>query len=171
MRILRRIPLLIGVAVGMILFLVASQGYNALKLGMRVPEPLQTPRRVELDRIPAESARVLSGTPNFRASITSRSYDGRTDSGVFAADGPSRFVWRYQSDESIYIMEGSVEIEYAGRRFTLNPGDAADFRAGTSATWYVPRYVKKAFSEQYPGRLARWTRSVLSAANLTKPGS
>ena len=87
---------------------------------------------------------LRSGTPNFRNAEISRSPDGRSIGGVWACDGPSTFEWTFFMDETVYLLEGLVEIDYQGQRFTLRPGQTATFHAGTKALWHVPVPVKRA---------------------------
>lgn len=104
---------------------------------------------------------VKSGTPNFRNVETLRSPDGKTISGLWGCDGPSTFEWTFHMDETVHLLEGLVEIEYLGNRFTLRPGDTATFHAGSKAVWHVPQSVKKAYTLHHPGRLALlWRRMI-----------
>lgn len=111
-----------------------------------------------LERFEAHAAKVLSGQPNFRVARYAGSADGKTSSGVWAADGPSSFEWRFHADEAVYIHEGLVEVDYLGRKFSLKAGDTAYFHGGTTATWTVPQHVRKSWTVHETGRLTRWLR-------------
>lgn len=89
--------------------------------------------------------KIKSGTPNFRASEITRSADGSTQVGQWACDGPTSFEWSFGLDETVFLLDGLIEIEYLGRKFTLKPGDSATFLAGTKATWTVPQKAHKVF--------------------------
>ena len=101
---------------------------------------------------------VRAGQPNFRTAEIVRSPDGRSITGVWACDGPSTFEWRFDLDETVYVLEGRVEVTYLGRQFTLEPGQTAVFKAGTRAVWHVPAHLRKVFKLHHPGRLALWWR-------------
>lgn len=111
-----------------------------------------------------EPSWVTSGVPNFRATETVRSADGRELIGQWACDGPSTFEWRFGSDETVHLLEGRVEVSYRGERFVLNPGDTATFHAGTRATWHVPTYARKVFVLQQPSRLVHWWRRLIGGS-------
>ncbi len=94
---------------------------------------------------------VKQGQPNFRATEFYRSADGQTTSGLFECDA-SVFEWHYDKDEAIYILEGSVELEYLGQKFTLSAGQSTFFKAGTVALWRVPEKIKKTWTMYEAGR-------------------
>lgn len=103
---------------------------------------------------------IIEGTPNYRGRALAYSHDGKAHSGVFECDGPSKFNWRYEDDETIYVIEGKVHIEHAGGAFTLEPGDSAFFPAGVTATWTVPERIKKTFFTHQVGHVARLMRKL-----------
>jgi uncharacterized cupin superfamily protein len=80
--------------------------------------------------------------------------------GIWSCDGPATFEWTFWDDERVYILDGSVTIDYKGNQFTLKPGDTAFFLSGTKAVWHVPNYVKKTFVLEKPNRLVRLYRRV-----------
>lgn len=98
---------------------------------------------------------VKRGQPNFRATEFYRSADGSTTSGLFECDA-SEFEWHYDKDEAIYLLEGRVEMEYLGQRFTVTPGQRVFFKAGTVAKWHVIEKVRKTWTIYQPHRLSRW---------------
>lgn len=86
---------------------------------------------------------ILAGTPVARAGEIVRSTDGTTTSAVWDCTAGT-FNWYFGVDETVHILEGEVEVSAPGfgtRR--LGPGDVALFRAGSSARWHVPHYVRK----------------------------
>ena len=109
---------------------------------------------------------VRSGSPNFHNVELVRSSDGNTISGLWSCEGPSTFEWTYYMDETIYLLEGLIEIEYLGQRFTVLPGQVVTFHAGTKALWHVPNRVKKAYTLIQPPRAVRlWRRWLPMAIN------
>lgn len=132
----------------------------------RLPDASDKASSLALERYETPEADIKSGAPNFRAAAYSLSSDGKTLSGVWSAEGPSRFDWSYSSDEAVYIQEGGVEIEYLGRQFKLNPGDTAFFHAGTKATWSVPQHVRKTWTIHQTSSFVRWFRNVKSTLGM-----
>jgi len=104
---------------------------------------------------------ILSGSPIFHAAVFERSAHWASTSGIWECIGPASFEWHYGVDETIYILEGSADIEYMGKKFTLRAGDSTDFVAGTTAVWTVDDRVKKTFRIHRPGRVIRAVRAVL----------
>ena len=115
----------------------------------------------ELSRFEVAANWIKRGKPNFRAAEFYRSADGATTSGLFECDA-SEFEWHYDKDEAIYLLEGRVEMEYLGQRFTVTPGQRVFFKAGTVAKWHVTEKVRKSWTIYQPGRLNRWLTRVFS---------
>ena len=69
---------------------------------------------------------VRSGSPNFHNVELVRSSDGNTISGLWSCEGPSTFEWTYYMDETIYLLEGLIEIEYPHQRPAVLPGPGGD---------------------------------------------
>jgi len=138
--------------------------HEAVTYHERMPPPTSVPVPRLLGAFPVDASWVKSGTPNFRGTETSRSPDGNGVTGLWACDGPSTFEWQFGDDETVHLLEGRVEVEYRGRRFTINPGDTATFHAGTRAVWHVPQYAKKVFVLHQPGLLVRGWRKVFPPA-------
>jgi len=65
-----------------------------------------------------------------------------------------QFVWRYDFDETIHILEGAVTISAPGEpERRLLPGDTVHFSRGAIATWTVDVHVRKiAFCRRAPPR-------------------
>ena len=103
---------------------------------------------------------MISGSPKIRVNEYGQSHYESFTSGIWECTGPAQFEWHYPVDESIYILEGAVQIEYLGKKFTLNAGDSTHFAAGTVAKWTVPERVKKTYAIYEPGRLVRLMRRI-----------
>ncbi len=114
-----------------------------------------------LEPMKVDPSWVLEGSPKFFSHAYFTSPDGGTTSGIWACDGPGRFQWRHDTDESVYILEGEAFVDYEGVTHTLHPGDVTFFKAGTTTTWRVPLHVRKSFTLNNPGRVTRWLRRVL----------
>ncbi|QDL55819.1 cupin domain-containing protein [Rhodoferax aquaticus] len=131
--------------------------YSAYQHVSHRPAPSAQAVAMPLAPLAIDPTWVKSGAPNFKSLEFGASTDASSSSGLFQADGASSFVWQYGLDEAIYILEGGVDIEYLGKRFTLKVGDTAFFYAGTSATWNVHAGgVKKTWTIYKPSKLARW---------------
>jgi uncharacterized cupin superfamily protein len=98
---------------------------------------------VALKPAPIEPAWILDGSPVARAGEIARSTDGTAVSVVWDCTAGT-FAWHFGADETVHIVEGEVEVSADGfGPRILRAGDAALFRAGTTARWHVPAYVKK----------------------------
>jgi uncharacterized protein len=54
------------------------------------------------------------------------------------------FDWHYDTDESIYVLEGSAVVrDDDGVEHEIGAGDHVLFRAGAHAVWRVESYVRK----------------------------
>ena len=134
--------------------------YEAIRHASQMPAPSSESVKLHLRPFEVNKAWVKAGTPNFRANEFFKSTDGKTSSGIFECDA-STFEWHYQLDEAVYILEGSVDLDYQGKQFTLNAGDTALFRAGTSAVWHAPNYLKKTWTIYDAGKPARGLAKIL----------
>ncbi|BDX33167.1 hypothetical protein TUM20985_37140 [Mycobacterium antarcticum] len=86
---------------------------------------------------------ILEGTPKSRSSWWCGSADRMANHYVWDCTA-GRFRWYFDRDETVYVIEGEVEVSGEGVPPTwLRAGDAALFRAGTWSTWHVPQYVRK----------------------------
>ena len=146
---------------GVVAALGGLAAIDAARYVSRAAGPSAEPVHRPLTGFSVDPSWVKSGTPNFRATETVRSPDGKSISGLWACDGPTVFEWTFGLDETVHLLEGQVHVDYLGQRFTLKPGDTATFHAGTKATWNVPVHAKKAFTLHRPGRLVLlWRRLV-----------
>lgn len=148
--------LAIVVAFAALHFSRMKRGYDEFtqKLGKR--------ERVELKLAPLPEAWVISGSPVCHANKFEKALDGSSASGLWGCTGPARFKWIYDGDESIYILEGSAEVEYLGNKFTLGPGDSTHFTEGTTAVWHVPERVKKTWRIYELGRSGKMVRALMN---------
>ena len=86
---------------------------------------------------------VLEGKPVARIEHLSSSADG-TASTYFWDCTAGRFNWFYSFDETLHILEGSVELkDSAGMTRRVVAGDTIFFPTGSQAEWTVERYVRK----------------------------
>lgn len=106
---------------------------------------------------PIDPSWIISGTPVFHTALFERSRRWGL-SGVWKCIGPGKFIWHYTADELIYVLEGSGEVEYLGKKFLLQEDDSIRFAAGTTATWTVTNHIKKIFRIENTGFLVRLSR-------------
>jgi uncharacterized cupin superfamily protein len=157
---MKRRTLIAGVG-GAVVTLGALAAYESVRYVVASP-PLST-GAVEkpLGEFNVDPSWILSGKPVFRGAETLRSADGRSVSGLWACEGPTTFVWHFGGDETVHLLEGRVEVEYMGRRFSISPGETATFHAGTKAVWHVPSHAKKSYTLHKPGMLVRAWRKAM----------
>ena len=154
-------PFLMVIAATLALVLVVDLAAKAPAF-IGYTDGLGVSERHELQLDSIDPSWIISGEPVFHTAVFERSPQWASSSGIWECIGPASFVWHYSVDETIYVLEGSAEIEYMGRRFTLNAGDSTRFVAGTTATWTISDHIKKTFRIQRPGRIIKGMRSVLS---------
>lgn len=104
---------------------------------------------------------VVEGNGKYRAHTYAVSANGTEQSGIWECTGPSTFDWHFGNDETVYILDGEVHIEYDGRKRSLVPGSVAFFPAGAKARWHVASHVRKSFHVSQPSFLNRALRRVL----------
>ena len=142
-------------AVQSVYFFRAKRAYGEFlgKLGKR--------EHIELKLSPIKPSWVISGSPVCHANKFESAHDGMSASGIWGCVGPATFEWYYEGDESVYILEGSAEIEYLGKKFVLRAGDSTHFTDGTKATWNVPERVKKTWRIYDLGRVEKLMRGIV----------
>jgi len=121
---------------------------------------------IPLEPYAVPSAWIRAGSPVFRSNVFGSSYDKSTSSGLWECIGPAQFEWHYGTDESIYILEGSADVEYLGKKFTLRPGDRTHFVLGTKARWSVVERVRKCYTLYEPVWLVRKMRRLMRMLHL-----
>ncbi len=58
----------------------------------------------------------------------------------------SEFPWRYDEEETCYLLEGEVVVTpQEGEAVTIGKGDLVTFPKGMSCTWEVRKPVRKHF--------------------------
>jgi uncharacterized protein len=87
---------------------------------------------------------ILEGKPETRSKELARSHDRTSHSMVWDCTA-GRFDWHYNKDETLVILSGEAFIrsEKDGEERRIGTGDFVFFPAGASATWRVPKYIKK----------------------------
>jgi uncharacterized protein len=107
--------------------------------GIRLSQ--ENPHGLQPDPIPREW--ILEGSPTARRKFLVGSSDNLASTHMWDCTA-GRFNWYYESDEVIYVLEGSVVVEdAAGVRRRLGPGDTFLFPAGTQFHWTVSQYIRK----------------------------
>lgn len=146
---------------GALVALAALAAVEAVRYHQAVPGPSAQAQARPLGEFRVDPSWILSGQPVFLGAETARSPDGRVITGLWACQGPASFEWQFSHDETVHLLEGMVEVEYLGRRFSIRPGDTATFLAGTRAVWHVPAHAKKAYTLHRPHWLVRAWRRLL----------
>ena len=158
----RAFPLFFLAVCGTLAVVLALQLTIAKPAYIGYMDKLAKREHVELTPSPIPAAWVISGSPVFRSNTFGGSPDGSTTTGIWECTGPTQFVWHYGTDETIYILEGSAEIEYLGKKFSVSAGDSTHFAAGTTANWVVRDRIKKTWTLYEPGRLTRLMRRIFN---------
>jgi uncharacterized protein len=106
---------------------------------------IATPATIELEPIsvPISPDWVSSGTPVSWSKNLARSHDWTSNIVVWECNAGT-FKWHYSQDEVIFVVSGEAFMlnEMGGER-RFGPGDLGFFPAGTSATWRVPKGIRK----------------------------
>jgi len=113
--------------------------------GFNVLEPLLRGTRhpTYLAPSPIEPNWIESENPRARFCILA-STDDRLATTVLWECTAGRFTWRYDMDETIYILEGGVTLNQPGvPEMRLGPGDCAHFSRGAAVTWIIDSKVRK----------------------------
>ncbi len=138
--------------------------FEAARFVMVSPEPSVVAAAKPLQSVEVDPSWIKSGNPEFAQVEISRSADGSTSHGLWSCAGPTTFEWQFAIDETVYVLEGEVKVDYQGNQFTLRPGDTAVFHGGTRATWTVDKYLKKTYTLHNPGPLGKLWRSLVPAS-------
>lgn len=107
------------------------------------------PADLELKPAPIPAAWVIEGDPQARSCRLSTSPDTTASTMVWTCT-PGKFHWRYNVDETLYILEGEVFVtDHNDDVRRLGPGDVVFFPAGSDSVWHVTRDIRKiAFCRQ-----------------------
>ena len=101
----------------------------------------------EYEDMPLEG-HIVSGDPKARVHWIRRepSGDGILQTGLFMAQ-PSVCRWVFEGDETIYVIEGEVRIDFveSGETVELTAGDIGSFPKGVDAIWTFKKPFKEFF--------------------------
>lgn len=118
-----------------------------------LPIAVAATRNLETKAAPITPSWIIAGNPFARSAMLSQSPDKQAVTMYWECTSGA-FYWYFGSDETVYIVEGSVTVTWNGEHTTLNAGDTCFFPAGTVATWTVHKLVRKiAFIRQPPPTL------------------
>jgi uncharacterized cupin superfamily protein len=99
--------------------------------------------KVDLNLGPIRPDWVIEGKPVSRNKLLSYSADGNSSTMMWDCTA-GRFNWYYDIDETLYVIEGSVNIkDPAGVIHRVTVGDTVFFPAGSHAEWHVESYIRK----------------------------
>lgn len=108
---------------------------------------------VALSPAPINPDWIEAGDPRARCAVLSSSADRGAWTVLWECTS-GRFTWRYDIEETVHFLEGSVVIGGPGlpkRRY--GPGDTLHFARGAVATWEVEGVIRKvAFCRHAPSR-------------------
>jgi uncharacterized cupin superfamily protein len=99
--------------------------------------------KIELNPGPIRPGWIIEGNPISRNKLLSYSADGSSSTMMWDCTA-GRFNWYYDIDETLCVIEGSVNIkDSAGVTQRLGVGDTVFFPAGSRAEWHVEEYIRK----------------------------
>lgn len=128
-----------------------------------------------LKEAPINREWISEGKPIARNALLSRSEDQSAFTLIWDCTA-GVFNWHYDIDETVYILEGAVEVtDETGATRRLEAGGAAFFPAGSRAKWRVENYVRKVAFCRKPLSKAyllakNSARTVLQMVGLRKAG-
>lgn len=144
--------------VNVVLIALLGLGYARQLRHDQSPSAQELQRPLEL--ITIDPSWIKSGTPIFKLAQTTHIPSASVTTGLWSCDGPTHFEWTFGADETVHILEGEVDIEYLGKKMSLQAGETAFFHANTKASWHVPKHVLKSYTLHEPGRMVRWYRAI-----------
>jgi uncharacterized protein len=91
----------------------------------------------EFEPFPADEADVIVGPQNGEVRWLRHDPSGDPAAGIFRCDSSvTSYFWA--QDESIHVLEGSVEIVFEdGEKVHLQAGDVGSFCRGQRADWHI----------------------------------
>ena len=94
---------------------------------------------------PIPEEQILSGNPEANGSVLWQSEDKRLLNGVWEC-APGSFTWEYTWNETIYLLEGHIQITNSdGSKTAVSPGDLIFVPSGTKTTWEITEHVRKVY--------------------------
>jgi uncharacterized cupin superfamily protein len=123
---------------------------------------------VELKSAPIRPEWIIEGQPRARNQVLAMSKDRMATTLVWDCTA-GRFRWVYDTDETIHILEGEVQLTNVdGQTKRLSAGDVVFFPAGSTATWQVDHYVRKLafFRQTVPRPMSLFLRAFRKATGL-----
>jgi len=96
----------------------------------------------ELGPAPIDPSWIHAGNPEARNRVVSRSRDGTSETFLWECTAGS-FTWRYDSDETLYILEGEAVLFEGDEERRIGPDDVVFFAAGARVTWRIDNYIRK----------------------------
>jgi len=100
--------------------------------------------RRNLHAAPIKKDWVVDGTPEARGCPIFETSDQGANVHEWQCSR-GRFVWRYDVDEIVYIIEGDARIKdlATGVSTNITAGTSVLFQRGSSAEWTVDRHIRK----------------------------
>jgi uncharacterized protein len=90
-----------------------------------------------------EPSWILSGNPRARIAVHSEASDNAATTAMWDCTA-GEFLWYFGWDETVYILEGEVEVTAEdGSVKLLKAGDIGYFAGRTWAKWKIETYVRK----------------------------
>ena len=109
-----------------------------------MPHVIFSQGRRNLHAAPINKGWVVDGTPEARGCPIFETADRGANVHEWQCS-PGRFVWHYDVDEIVYIIEGNARIKdlATGLSTNITAGTSVLFQRGSSAEWTVDRHIRK----------------------------
>ncbi len=125
---------------------------------------------VDLKSSPINRDWIVEGNPTARNALLAQSRDRKSCTLIWDCT-PGKFVWHYDIDETIHILEGLVVLDDGvspPRR--LEAGDVVFFPAGAVVHWTVETHVRKLafFRSHVPKSFEIFARVVRKAKTVLR---
>lgn len=137
-----------------------------------VPMPIETGSiHNNLRPAPINPDWVIDGNPSANNAELFRSDDGLSSTVLWECS-PGRFIWIYDTEETIHILEGSIVLDDGinpARRY--GAGDVVFFPAGAKVQWTVEQRVRKLayFRRGLPKPLATVVSNLRRIKHVLRP--
>jgi uncharacterized protein len=97
---------------------------------------------VRLHPAPIDRSWIHEGNPVTRSCVVSKSRDGSAFTFLWDCTA-GVFTWRYDADETLYVLEGEAVLFGPDGERRIAAGDVVFFHAGTQVKWRVDSYIRK----------------------------
>ena len=95
-----------------------------------------------LEPAPIHPDWIHEGQPEARNRVVSQSGDRTAHTFLWECTAGS-FTWRYDADETLYVLEGEAVLYEGDQERRIGPGDLVFFADGARVKWRIDKYIRK----------------------------